>query len=318
MITLFDLPHADAKAIVSKGAPVYLGVNPVEYHGPHLSLHNDRLVSRGLAERMHGLLSMSEWPMIWAEDIEMGVEPVPGPGTRAASFPMLRSALLDACHGLAELGAQRVIICTFHGSPLHNLAIEEALESLRARGIKAIAPLHILLEALIEPPPGLLERFAPAVAQVSDPALRKSLLDDLPLDFHAGFFETSVALALAPASVSPLYRDLPPCPPVVPKAGALASARALKMAGRYRLAKELEFIAAGLGWYAVRPFPGYTSRPSLASAEAGQVFVDAIVRMYAEAARAVLIDGAPAPKPPMPWIRWATLGGRVKAGLEVE
>ena len=35
--------------LLATGAPVFLCVNPVEYHGPHLSLHNDRLISEGVA-----------------------------------------------------------------------------------------------------------------------------------------------------------------------------------------------------------------------------------------------------------------------------
>jgi hypothetical protein len=41
--SLFDVPHHDARRLARSGAPVYLTINPVEYHGPHLSLHNDRL-----------------------------------------------------------------------------------------------------------------------------------------------------------------------------------------------------------------------------------------------------------------------------------
>ena len=35
MTQLLDLPHAKAQALLASGAPVYLLVNPVEYHGPH-------------------------------------------------------------------------------------------------------------------------------------------------------------------------------------------------------------------------------------------------------------------------------------------
>ena len=47
MLELFDLPHGRARALLDRGVPVFLTVNPVEYHGPHLSLHNDRLISLG-------------------------------------------------------------------------------------------------------------------------------------------------------------------------------------------------------------------------------------------------------------------------------
>ena len=53
MISLLDIPHQEARRLVKSGAPVYLSVNPVEYHGPHLSLHNDRLISIGLIREVH-------------------------------------------------------------------------------------------------------------------------------------------------------------------------------------------------------------------------------------------------------------------------
>ncbi len=64
MTELLDLPHRRATTLLSSGAPVYLLVNPVEYHGPHLSLHNDRLVSMGLVRGLHARLADAhDWPL---------------------------------------------------------------------------------------------------------------------------------------------------------------------------------------------------------------------------------------------------------------
>lgn len=139
---------------------MFLTVNPVEYHGPHLSLHNDRLVSLGLIRDLHErlLVRHPEWPLLVAADLEVGVEPCSGPGSRHGRY--------------------------------------------------AIA---------VEPGPGGAaidnSRFAPAFAHVADPDERAEMLRTLRHDFHAGFFETSVALHYAPESVSPEHRGLPPCPP---------------------------------------------------------------------------------------------------------
>ncbi len=318
MIDPFDLPHAELRALLETGAPVYLPVNPVEYHGPHLSLHNDALISRGLAAAMHARLGRPDWPLLLAADLELGVEPVPGRGTRPVSYAVARAMVVDACRALAELGAQRVVLMSFHGSPLHNVALDAGVAELLARGVPALAPLNVMLEALIEVSPELRARLSAATEHIADPALRAEVLEALPLDFHGGFFETSLALALAPRSVSPLHRDLPPCPRPTPNAQVAAVARALRKTGQARLAKELDFIAEGLGWYAVRPFPGYTGRPDLASVEAGRVFVDVIADEYAQRGRAVLLEGALPPLPPLGWVRWVTAGGRLSGGMSVE
>jgi len=82
VISLLDIPHQEARRLVKSGAPVYLTVNPVEYHGPHLSLHNDRLISIGLVREVHERLAEKhDWPLLLGADLEVGVEPCPGPGT---------------------------------------------------------------------------------------------------------------------------------------------------------------------------------------------------------------------------------------------
>jgi hypothetical protein len=73
---------------------------------------------------------------------------------------------------------------------------------------------------------------------------------------------------------------------------------------------ELRLAALGVGWYATRPFPGYTGRPARASAGSGAFFAGRIVPSFVEMAEAVLCGGRAAPRPLMRWIAAATLGGR--------
>src|SRR5262245_42835306 len=136
------MPHAEARAVLAKGAPVFLPVNPVEYHGPHLSLHNDRLIAVGLARDVHARLARPEWPFVLAADLEVGVDPTPGPGTRVTPFPLVRETVLRACKALHALGARTVVAMTWHGAPLHSIAIEPGLEWLRRRGVVALNPFN--------------------------------------------------------------------------------------------------------------------------------------------------------------------------------
>jgi creatinine amidohydrolase len=137
------------------------------------------------------------------------------------------------------------------------------------------------------------------------------MLRTLRLDFHAGFFETSVALHDAPESVSPEHRRLPPCPrfgqlPLVAHAAELA-----RLAGRHALAGELGFAASGLAWYKLRPFPGYTGRPHHATAEAGAHFARFMPDEMAPVVERVLLGQADSPPPILSWLRFVSLGGRV-------
>lgn len=309
---LFDLPHADAKRALATGAPVYLLVNPVEYHGPHLSLHNDKVIAYGLARRLHASLHQTHpsWPFLLGDDLEIGVDPCPGPGTRHTSFAVASSLVVEACRALLELGARRVVFMTFHGSPLHAATLEAGVETFRARGAAAYSPFnHVLaiLARMEDPTP-----FAASVA--SAPAGdRQRLLDKIPYDFHAGFFETSVALALAPETVSPLYRELPPCPTIVGDPRFRRLARAARRVGQAGFARECELVAGALGWNALRPFPGYTSEPAFASAEAGEAFVELLLDLYRAQADEVLSRGALSPPPVLSWTRTLSLDGRFEA-----
>lgn len=316
MHRLFDLPHSEAGRLLQSGAPVYLTVNPVEYHGPHLSLHNDRLISAGLVKDLHArlLVRHPEWPLLIASDLEIGVEPCFGPGSRHGRYATTRELVCEATRALAELGAKRVVLMTFHGAPLHNLALEAGVQLLLRRGVRAVAPFHVVLRALVNLDAVGRERFAEALAHIEDPAERAQLFDSLQLDFHAGFFETSVALHYAPESVASTYRSLPPCPPYPESrqtrvlAGAAGLARVL---GRNWLASELDFAAAGLSWYKLQPFPGYTGTPHRATAEAGALLARFMVDAFEPWVDAALSIGTPSPPPILPWLRWATLGGRI-------
>src|SRR5262245_14646331 len=125
---VLEMPNREARALLASGAPVFLPVNPVEYHGPHLSLHNDRLISIGLARDVHALLAAKhEWPFLLTADLEVGVDPTPGPGTRVTSFHHVRGAVMEACKALHALGARSVVAMTWHGAPLHSIAIEPGL-----------------------------------------------------------------------------------------------------------------------------------------------------------------------------------------------
>lgn len=309
MIDLNDLPHADARRLISSGAPVFVYANPVEYHGPHLPLHNDGLISKGLARDLHARLG-ADAPFLVGADLEMGVDPCRGPGTRAFSYEALRDAAVDVAHTLADLGARKLVVMTFHGSPLHEHALEAGCAAFRARGGRALNPMNLLLDLLVRVDG---RRFAPAVAHVDDERERMALLDNIPHDFHAGFFETSLTMHYAPASVSPAHAQLAPCPPLRADPLLARLERAARLVGRTRLADEFALAAASQGWGSLRPFPGYTGAPHRASPSSGAYFAAQILDLYAPVVDAVLAGRAAAPPPVMPWVLWATLGGRREA-----
>lgn len=299
-INVFELPHADIRQSLTGGAPVYLTVNPVEYHGPHLSLHNDLLLSRGTILELHRKWSERfDAPLLVASDLEMGVGPTKGPGTRAVSFKDLCHHVMNAAISLKELGAQRVVIMTFHGDPFHNLAIEQAVAWLNDNGVAALAPFHVLMREMLTVDP---RKYAAAFNHVADPAERDRLIAALPTDFHAGFFETSLSLHYCEHTVAKNYTDLPPCPAFAPNQALQTAAKAARALGQLELSRELEFAAIGTGWHTVKPFPGYTGSPHLATKKAGALFAEALNDKFYNAMCEVFERQAARPVPIMRWL----------------
>lgn len=309
MIRLFDRPWKEARALVATGAPVHLAINPVEYHGPHLSLHNDRLVSHGLIGDLHARIHADhpDWELLVADDLELGVEPAAGIGSRYVPYPVAKRQIVEACRALAQLGAKRVILHTFHGNPLHNQAIQAGVDWLRGAGIPVCAPFHLIVATQLALEP---ENYRPAVAHLAqDDADR--LLGKLRFDFHAGFFETSMALVYAPDSVWSGHTGLPPCPSWAEDRAMATAARAMRAVGATQVAAELEFAAAGTGWGRMRPYYGYCSEPAFANAVSGRVFADAILDRYVPLVEGVMMRGEAPPRAIFGWLPWVSMGGRL-------
>ena len=307
MKRLFDLPHHEATARLHAGAIAWVTVNPVEYHGPHLPLHTDRLQSEAWIGDLHEALGEPGEALL-ACDLEMGVDPAFGPGSRHVPFRTVRDEAVRAGLALAELGATRVGFVTFHGAPLHNLALHHAVVALRRLGVAAVAPFQAVVRLLLET--SEVDPGDAAFAMLPD-AQRLVVAAALPWDFHAGYFETSLMLHWAPQAVSADQPLCPPCPPVRPDRRMARAARLARRAGRHALADELDYAAVALGWQQLDPFPGYTGFPGLASAEAGACFAELVLERSVELCRRALAGSPDDDRPPMGWVGPLTAWGRV-------
>ena len=312
MIFLHELPHRDAQKLLKSGAPVYLGFNPVEYHGPHLPLSCDRLIGQGVLMDFTTRMSarFEDWPILVANDVDCGVEPTSGPGSRHQSYATLRKIVRESCRALLELGAKRIVLHTFHGSVMHNLALEDGVQLCRKEGAQALAPFHVVLDEMVNLDPS---QYAPAFDHIEDPDERRAMIDGLSMDFHAGFFETSLALHYAQDSVSPRYAEMPPCPPFDRDPSLAALSKVAHRLGKERLSREMSFAADALGWPKLRPFPGYTGRPHRARAESGAFFANHLLDRYEQAAVRVFNDHEPPPAPIMRWLKVLTFHGAIEA-----
>ncbi len=191
---------------------------------------------------------------------------------------------------------------------MHEHALQAGVELLRHRGVPAVAPFNALLAELLTLDPA---DFAEAAAHIEDEGERQTVVEALRWDFHAGFFETSMALHYAPGSVDPRYRELPPCPPATPARGFELASKAARAAGATRTADELAYLSQAVGWLSLRPFPGYTSHPAHAAASAGAWCAAQLVERFTPIVAEVLAGRAPSPPPIVPWLPLVSVGGLV-------
>ena len=301
VIRLFERPHAEALRLVSSGAPVYVFLNPVEFHGPHLPLNTDYLISWNLAQRLHerihtALAAGSE--VLVGDVIQLGVDPAPGPGSQHTPRRELTRILLRSLKGLVKLGVQRVVFMTFHGSPGQAAVIEKGIRWLRSQGVPSLNPFNLVLQQLIEYDP---RRFDSVFALISEPRAREKWRAQMGHDFHGGMLETSFLLDLAPEHVAPSYQELPDAPDLRGAPLLRAAAQVAAVLGRQRLSTELRFASIAVEWTRLNPHPGYTGAPRWASPEMGALLVEDALRDYARAALATFREGKPSPRAVMQW-----------------
>ena len=290
-----ELPEKQVMPVLRDNI-LFLFINPTEYHGPHLPLANDYLISRGIADRLARVLideGLTE-RYVAGPLINLGLDPTPGAGTINTSPQRFAALLATWADKLPLIGTKRVILMTFHGAPRHNHALQRLVDKLAARGVKALNPLNLLLAHMVRYQPG---DFADALQPVKDASLRAELDRSLGRDYHAGFFETSLTLALAPESVDPGHRELPDCPPLTIPAWQKAAIHGMRSLGQGDAAAELLFAAEALAWLNLKPFPGYTGMPRLANEKSGEIFVSRILGEYLQATRAVFVNGEAPPAP---------------------
>jgi creatinine amidohydrolase len=308
---LYSYPHDQLQEFLKLDVPVYVFVNPIEYHGPHLSLHTDKVLSMGMAKKLHKELEKEkgDMPFLIAEDIALGEGPTMGPGSIHTPFKDLKKIILRCSKSLVRQGVKKVIFMTFHGAPMHNIAIQAGIDYLHKNGVRAYNPFNHILHKMIHFNPRDYDRVRKFLPQECN---QDEIVEKFNNDFHAGIFETSLCLYLCPDTVSENYKAVPNCPPLIPNKAMSLVAKFFKFLGNTYLFKELSFAAIGLAWIQLRPFPGYSGTPKYSSKELGQHFVEKeLIPLYLSGAIETLYNDHKGPEPVMKWIYAFSLGGAI-------
>ncbi|HEU4365190.1 MAG TPA: creatininase family protein, partial [Candidatus Krumholzibacteria bacterium] len=166
---------------------ILIPVGAIEPHGPHLPLDTDLIISRAAAVRAVPLLRAAGVNAFVAPEAPYGVTECARDFAGAVSVPAADVAgyLRAVAVGWLRAGAAHACLVNNHLEPAHDAAVRAAVADLPAGRASAATPLE--------------RRFA---RTLSDEFRRGAC--------HAGEYETSIVLAVSPASVrESLRRTLP-------------------------------------------------------------------------------------------------------------
>jgi creatinine amidohydrolase/Fe(II)-dependent formamide hydrolase-like protein len=183
----------------------------LEEHGPHLPSFSDGYSNEWLTQKLaEAIVGRSSWTVLVFPMIPLGHgggNEIGGkyvfPGTYAVRRNTLRAVFMDLATELGEQGFRRIFVVYGHGSPFHNLMLDQAGAYFRDTYGGRMVHLRGL-----EP---TAEQLAKLKLMPTKPNLSESEnKENGVLDVHAGWEETSRLLFLRPDLVSPIYRTLTP------------------------------------------------------------------------------------------------------------
>ena len=199
------------RALDKQKTVVILPGGVLEQHGPHLPSFADGYSNEWLTQKLaEAIVERPGWavlvfpiiPLGHAGGNEIGGKYV-FPGTYSIRRTTLRAVFMDLATELGEQGFRRIFVMHGHGSPFHNLMLDQAGDYFRDTYSGRMVNLHGL-----EPRPEQLSKL-----KLAPPNLNLSELENREngsFDVHAGLDETSRLIFLRPDLVNPSYRTLPP------------------------------------------------------------------------------------------------------------
>ncbi|MCA1813538.1 MAG: creatininase family protein [Halobacteriales archaeon] len=231
-------PWTRVAELAAQRAIVLLPLGAIEAHGPHLPLETDSLLALALARRCAERLRAQGKVALVAPAIATTAASFAAdfPGTVSIDAESERRIVVNTVQALHRLGAARVALVNLHFDPEHMRAVKGAMAELDAA--RTVFP-DVTRRVHAQRIGG---EFATGAC-------------------HAGEFETSILLAVAPERVDGSHRDLPP--------------REVDLAAAIREGKR-SFRELGLD-------QAYCGHPATATAEEGERLLGVLADIVLEA-----------------------------------
>jgi creatinine amidohydrolase len=201
ILRMAELNTEQIRALDRARTVVLMPGAPLEQHGPYLPSFSDGYMNEWWTERIaEAIVAHPGWTVVVFPMLplgEGGANEIGGkfvfPGTYGVRVSTLRAVYMDLATDLGEQGFRWIFVIQNHGSPLHNLAIDQAGDYFIDTYGGAMVNLTGLDPEDAPPPPRAPEEIQ----------------KNAGIDPHAGLSETSRLMFLRADLVSPRVAEAP-------------------------------------------------------------------------------------------------------------
>jgi len=202
-----ELSTPQLEKIDKQRAVVLLPIGPLEEHGPHLPFGVDAFNADFIADEVSQILREMDpkLTIVKLPVLYLGAHVYYFGGSLRVRQRVVRDIMIDYGRSLADCGLKKMIIISAHGGPRHFVALDEAAFIVsRRRGVRMISLTSRIIFDF------LLGRFGEKIAARMETPVTEEDRQMLNMDYHAGWWETSMMLWLKPHLVDDIYKTLSP------------------------------------------------------------------------------------------------------------
>jgi creatinine amidohydrolase len=201
MLRLTDLNTTQIETLDRARTVILMPGGVLEQHGPYLPAFSDGFMNEWWTERLGEALAREGWTVVVFPMLPLGDgganeigRKYHFPGSYGIRVSTLRAVYMDLATELGEQGFRWILVLQNHGSPVHNLTIDQAGDYFRDSYGGQMVNLT-----------GLEPTNAPPL-----PPLREEAAKVNGIDIHAGLSESSRILFIKPQLVTPAIAQAAP------------------------------------------------------------------------------------------------------------
>jgi creatinine amidohydrolase/Fe(II)-dependent formamide hydrolase-like protein len=201
LLRLTDLTSTQIEKLDRAKTVVLMPGGVLEQHGPYLPVFADGFMNAWWTERLGETLAREGWTVVEFPMLPLGDgganeigRKYNFPGSYGVRVATLRAVYMDLATELGEQGFRWIFVLQNHGSPVHNLTLDQAGDYFHDSFGGQMVNLTGLEPTGGTPPPALGEE----ARQVNG------------IDIHAGLSESSRIQFLHPGLVNPAIAQAPP------------------------------------------------------------------------------------------------------------